>query len=82
MTKKELEELVEQLKEQISGYEEEIERAKMSAAERIAALETQIERLKRSHNPFAVIPTSPTTPMRQNTRSNGPWAGFTMRTPK
>lgn len=64
MTKKELEELVEQQQEIIDGLYEEI------------------ERLKRSHNSFAVVPTSPTMPMKQSANSNSPWPNFTVRTPK
>ena len=64
MTKKELEELVEQQQEIIDGLYEEI------------------ERLKRSHNPFAVVPVSPTTPMRQGVNTNSPWPNFSVRTPK
>lgn len=60
----------------------ELEELVAQQQEIIDGLYEELERAKRSHSPFSILPTSPTTPVAQNSHSNSPWPNFTVKTPR
>ena len=57
---------------------QELEELVAQQQEIIDGLYEELERAKRSHSPFSILPTSPTTPVAQNSCSNSPWPNFTV----